>query len=176
MRRRPPVRMSHQKVGISRCQRGARSRANNLRSPPRSLELRGSDCISCIALQAVAAVSRRRHSWGYANPTAYGDNTRPVFGSTDRDGGRAFGCSKGQSRTGQPSLATAPFIAYGAAAPTHFVAPAPRQVTGRPAPLRASCSRHRRCGDEIELRLVQRFALESLEQDPAELHEIGLSG
>ena len=36
MRRRPPVRMSHQKVGISRCQRGARSRANNLRSPPRA--------------------------------------------------------------------------------------------------------------------------------------------
>ena len=61
-----------------------------------------------IALQAVAAVSHRRHSWGHANPTAYGDNTRPVFGSTDRDGGRAFGCSKGQSRTEQPGLAAAP--------------------------------------------------------------------
>ena len=35
---------------------------------------------------------------GHANPAACGDNTRPIFGSTDRDGGRAFGCSKGQSR------------------------------------------------------------------------------
>ena len=41
---------------------------------------------------------------GHANPAACGDNTRPVFGSTDRDGGRAFGCSKGQ--TGPDSLAS----------------------------------------------------------------------
>jgi hypothetical protein len=66
------------------------------------------------ALPAVAAVSHWRHSWGHANPAACGDNTRPIFGSTDRDGGRAFGCSKGQSRTGQPGLAAAPFDLAGA--------------------------------------------------------------
>jgi hypothetical protein len=57
-----------------------------------------------IALPAVAAVSHRRHNWGYANPAACGNNTRPIFGSTYRDGGRVFGRSKGQSRTGQPAL------------------------------------------------------------------------
>src|SRR5215471_510515 len=65
----------------------------------------------CLALPAVAAVSHRRHSWGHANPTACGDNTRSIFGSADREGGRAFGCFKGQSRTGRPSLAAAPFLA-----------------------------------------------------------------
>ena len=40
-------------------------------------------------------MSHRRQSWGHAKPTVCGDNTRPIFGSADRDGGRAFGYSKG---------------------------------------------------------------------------------
>src|SRR6476619_7191038 len=63
-----------------------------------------------IALPAVAAVSHRRHSWGHANRATCRNNTRSVFGSTDRNGGRAFGCSKGQSRAGQPGLAAAHFL------------------------------------------------------------------
>lgn len=69
--------------------------------------------IASMARPAVAAVSHWRHSWGHDIPAACGDNTRPIFGYTDRDGGRAFGCSKGQSRTGQPGLAAAPFLAEG---------------------------------------------------------------
>ena len=38
-----------------------------------------------IVLPAVAAVSHRRHSWGHANPATCRDNTRSVFGSTDRN-------------------------------------------------------------------------------------------
>ena len=73
------------------------------------------------ALPAVAAMGHRRHSWGHANPAACGDNTRPIFGSTDRDGGRAFGCSKGQSRTGQPGRAAALFLAEGLGRSTEAV-------------------------------------------------------
>ena len=47
---------------------------------------------------------------GHANPTACDDNTRPIFGSPDRDGARAFGHSKRQGRTGRPGLAAAPFL------------------------------------------------------------------
>jgi hypothetical protein len=50
---------------------------------------------------------------GHANSAARRDNTRPVFGFTDRDSGRAFGCSKGQSRAEQPGLAAVPFLADG---------------------------------------------------------------
>ena len=50
---------------------------------------------------------------GHANSAALGDNTRPVFGSTDREGGRAFDCSNRQRRTEQPGLAAAPFLADG---------------------------------------------------------------
>ena len=53
---------------------------------------------NCLTLPAVAAVSQRQHSWGHGKPAAYGDDARPIFGSTDRDGGRAFGCPKGESR------------------------------------------------------------------------------
>jgi hypothetical protein len=63
--------------------------------------------------QPVVAVKRRRHNWWHANPAACRDNTRPVFGSADSAGGRAFGCSKTQGRTGQPGFAAAPFLAQG---------------------------------------------------------------
>ena len=55
-------------------------------------------------------MSQRRHSWGHANPTTRRDNTRSVFGSTDRNGGRASGCSKGQRRAGQFGFAAAHFL------------------------------------------------------------------
>ena len=74
-----------------------------------------------IVLPAVAAVSHRRHSWGHANPATCGDNTRSVFGCTDRNGGRTFGCSKGQSRNGQPGLAAAPLLAGGPGRSTEAV-------------------------------------------------------
>ena len=66
-----------------------------------------------VARQPVVAVRRRRHNWRHANPAACRDNTRPVFGSADSAGGRAFGCSKKQGRTGQPGFAAAPFLAQG---------------------------------------------------------------
>ena len=69
----------------------------------------------------VAAVSYRRHSWGHANRATCRNNTRSVFGSTDRNGGRAFGCSTGQSRAGQPGLAAAPFLAGGPGRSTEAV-------------------------------------------------------
>ena len=49
-------------------------------------------------------MSHRRHSRGHANPAACGDNTRPVFGFTDRDGGRRSAVPKGKA--GPDSLAS----------------------------------------------------------------------
>ena len=72
-----------------------------------------------LTLPAVAAVSHRRHSWGM--PTRRPTKQLRPLGSTDRGSSLAFGCSKGQSRTGQPGLAASPFIAEGLGRSTEAV-------------------------------------------------------
>src|SRR5262249_3304295 len=87
---------------------------------------------------AIAPMGGRRHSWWHANPAAWRGNSRPVFGSDDSNGGGAFGCSEGQSRTGQASFATAPFLAHG---PGWSV-----EAVGRRRSRCAACSCHHRGG------------------------------